>query len=167
MLNLSVENLLHSNLFNFVVMVIVFVFISVKLNIKDSIELNRKKIEDNVNQAVSIKEQSIIELKNVEKEVESIGSEIEKIIDLAKSTLKTIEAKVFDDLKKQVTNIESNVQKVIRSEVSMLNSKLTKGVSNASVKLAESNIQKMLSDNKDLHKKFINDSIDEIDRVEI
>lgn len=167
MLNLSVENLLHSNLFNFVVMVIVFVFISVKLKIKDSIELNRKKIEDNVNQAVSIKEQSIIELKNVEKEVESIGSEIEKIIDLAKSTLKTIEAKVFDDLKKQVTNIESNVQKVIRSEVSMLNSKLTKGVSNASVKLAESNIQKMLSDNKDLHKKFINDSIDEIDRVEI
>lgn len=167
MLNLSVENLLHSNLFNFVIMVIVFAVIAKKIKVKESIEQNRVKIEDTVNQSISTKEQSFVELKNAEQDAEGAQKEIENIIDLAKSTLKTIEEKMANDLKKQVVNIENNVQKVVKSEVSKLNTKLVKGVSNASVALAENHMLKMLDENKDLHNKFINDSIDELDKVEI
>lgn len=167
MINLSVENLLHSNLFNFVVMVAVFALIAKKLKVSDAIESNRKKIENTVHEAVSTKEQSLTELKNVELEVKNTDKEVEDIVDLAKSTLKTIEAKMTEDLHNQVKSIENNVQKVINSEVSMLNSKLVRGVSNASVALAESNMLKMLNENKDLHNKFINDSIDELDKVEL
>ncbi len=167
MLNLSIENILHSNVFNFTVMIIIFAFLAHKLNLAEAIEKNKQNIVSTVNNSVETKNQSHAELKKVEDVVKNTASEIEAIVVSAKSTLKTIEQKITADAQKQVKSVENNVVKVVDSEVSRLNSRLAKGVSNASVALAESNMKKLLLSNSDLHKKFIYDSIDELDKVEI
>ncbi len=167
MLNLSVENLLHSNLFNFCIMIAILAWIFKKAKVSEAIESNRQKIEDTVNSSIQEKDRSIEEFKAVEKTVQNTVLEIEAIVETAKTTLKTLETKIAQDTEVQVKNIEKNVTKVIESETSKLSSRLSRGVSNASVALAQSHVVKMLNENADLHYKFINDSIDELDRVEI
>lgn len=167
MLNLSVENILHSNLFNFCVMIVILAFIGKKAKVSEALESNRTKIEDTVNSAVKEKELSHMELKDAELAVKNTVQEVEAIVETAKATLKTLETKIAQDTEVQVNNISKNVTKVIESESSKLSSRLARGVSNASVALAETHMIKMLNENKDLHYKFINDSIDELDRVDI
>ncbi len=167
MFNLSVENLLHSNLFNFCVMIVILAFIAKKARVSEALESNKVKIVETVNSAINEKELSHKELKDAELEVKNTISEIESIVETAKSTLKTLETKIAQDTEVQVNNISKNVSKVIESESSKLTSRLSRGVSNAAVALAETHMKKMLNESKDLHYKFINDSIDELDRVDI
>ena len=167
MFDFSVNGLLESNLFNFVVMVAIFALIAKGVKIGEKLEGNKQKIVETVNSAVQTKETSHSELKKVEESVKNLSDEIKTIVDNAKESLATLEKKIVADSEKQVSSIEANVSKVVESEASKLTSKLAKGVSNASVALAECNMRKLLRENADLHNKFIYDSIDELDRVEI
>ena len=67
----------------------------------------------------------------------------------------------------QIENITSNILKVINAEEKSLSAKLTQDTVNNSIELAKQNIINKLNENPDLHKKFIDDSINEIDRVQL
>lgn len=167
MFNFTLENIIHSNALNFVFMLVFLAWALKKAKVPDSIEEGRKKVEKNISDSVETKNKSEVELKNAQLSVEGLESDVEKIFDNAKETLKSLEAKIAEDTEKQVKNIEGNVEKIVNSEVGKINLKLTKGVSNASVSLAQQNIEKMLESDKNLHEKFIYDSIDELDKVEL
>ena len=67
----------------------------------------------------------------------------------------------------QIENIKSNILKVINAEEKSLSAKLTQDTVNNSIELAKQNIINKLNENPDLHNKFIDDSINEIDRVQL
>lgn len=167
MLNFSLENIIHSNAVNFVLMLVFLAWALKKAKVDDSIEEGRKKTENHINNSVETKKKSEEELKNAQLAVDNLDSEVEKIFDSAKTTLKSLEAKIVEDTEKQVQNIEGTIEKIVSSEVGKVNLKLTKGVSNASVALAQQNIEKMLDSNKELHEKFIYESIEDLDKVEL
>ncbi len=166
MFDFSKENLLHSNLFNFTIMVATFAFIAFKVRVGDKVESHRKKLAATVDNSISAKDKAHNDLKQVEESVKNTAVEIEEIVSAAKATLATIEEKIFTDASKQVKTIEENVVKVVEAEASRLNSRLAKGVSNASVALAESNMVRLLTNNPELHNKFIYESVDELDKVD-
>ncbi len=167
MFSFTLENILHSNLLNFILMLVILAWIIKKAKIADSIEEGRKLTENKVSNSINEKDNSYKELRDAQLAVDNLEQEVEKVFDSAKNNLKTIEEKIESDAKKQVLTIESNIDRIVISEVNKTKLNLSKGVSNASVKLAQANIEKILESDESLHKKFILDSINEIDKVEL
>lgn len=157
--------IIKSNTFNFIVFIAILVWIFNKINVKGMIASLQKKIIKIIDEAKKEKEEAENALKYAEKAVENLDSELKIIVDDAKNSAEVISNKILNEAKKQVENIETNAKKVIEAEEKLLISTLTKSTSNASVKTAEEHIKGVLIQTPTLHEKYINESIDELDRL--
>lgn len=166
--SLKIWNIIvESNTFNFILFVAIFAWIFKKIDIKRIIASLQKKIVKLIDEANANKSEAVIALKNAEKAVENLGEELKIIVGDAKKSAEVIGEKILTEAKNQIENIESNAKKVIDAEEKMLISKLTKSTSHASVKVAEEHIKEVLTQTPTLHEKYINESIDELDRLNI
>ena len=75
--------------------------------------------------------------------------------------------KIAEDTQKQVESIKQNAEKVIEAEEKVIYTSLMKKTSLASLKTAESYIKNTLKDNEVLHDKYINESIDNLDGLNL
>lgn len=157
--------ILTSNTFNFVIFVLILVFVAKKANIGAAISALQAKIIKLIDDAKKEHEEATNKLKNAEKEVENLPNELKGIVDDAHKSAETISEKILAEAKKQVESIEQNAKKVIDAEEKMLIAKLTKSTSQASVEAAKQHIQNVLVETPTLHEKYINESIDELDRL--
>src|SRR5574344_2313980 len=153
----------EGNFFNFLLFVLFFVWVFKKIDIKSIIENLQKKIADIIEQAKKNKEDSVSELQNANKAIENLEGEIKSISIEAEKSAKVIAQKIKEEAEKQVLSMEQNSKKAIEAEEKKLISRLTRNTSKASVEVAKSQILKALEQNPELHDKYINESIDELD----
>ena len=76
MFDLSFNNIIHSNLINFSVMVAIIVWLCLKLNIAEKLEVLRKNIENKITSSEKDKEKAAEFLYNTEKSVENLRDEV-------------------------------------------------------------------------------------------
>lgn len=157
--------IVQSNTFNFIIFVSIIIWVLNKINIKQIIETLQKKIIKIIEEAKKEKEDAHGKLKNAEKSVEKLGEELNSIVEDAEKSAKVISEKILTEAQKQLESIKNNATKVIEAEEKLIISNLTKNTSKASVDLAKTHIQKTLEETPILHEKYINDSIDELDRL--
>ena len=113
------------------------------------------------------KDEAIGALNNAEKAVVNLDSELNTILNEAEKSAEVIGEKILTEAKKQIESIEANAIKVIEAEEKLLISKLTKSTSKASVQIAKSHVEKVLQETPTLHDKYIDESIDELDRLSL
>lgn len=154
-----------SNTFNFVVFVLILAFVAKKANIGGAISALQAKIIKLIDDAKKEHAEATNKLKNAEKEVENLPKELEEIVSDAKKSAAVISEKILAEAEKQIESIEQNAKKVIDAEEKMLIAKLAKSTSQASVEAAKNHIQNVLVETPTLHEKYINESIDELDRL--
>lgn len=157
--------IVKSNTFNFIIFVAIFTLIFKKINIKGVLDSLQSKLVDLIESAKNAKDEALKELKDVEVLVENLPQVLDEMVADAKKTAETIKEKILKDAQVQVQHIEQNAIKVIGAEEKMLISKLTHKTSIASVEVAKSNIEQALKSNPQLHEKYINESIDSLDRL--
>lgn len=167
MFDLSFENIVHSNIINFAVLIALIGFIINKIRVADMLESKRKSVETTVKTAEEQNSTSKVNLKKAEKEVENLPQTLLEIEVQAKDNLSKLEEKLSLEVKNVIASIEKNVEKTVESEVSKITRSLTSGVSEASIKLAENSILKQLEKNPKLHDRFIGEAIDELENVNI
>jgi len=127
----------------------------------------QKKIADLLEAAKNEKDEAIGALNNAEKAVVNLDSELNTILNEAEKSAEVIGEKILTEAKKQIESIEANAIKVIEAEEKLLISKLTKSTSKASVQIAKSHVEKVLQETPTLHDKYIDESIDELDRLSL
>lgn len=157
--------IVYSNTFNFIVFVLILAFIAKKVNIGAVISSLQAKIIKLIDDAKKEHEEATNKLKTAEKEVENLPNELKGIIDDAHKSAEVISNKILSEAQKQIESIESNAQKVIEAEEKMLIAKLTKNTSQASIETATKHIQNVFVETPTLHEKYINESIEELDRL--
>ena len=157
--------IVESNTFNFILFAAILVWIFQKINIKEIIVTLQKKIIKLIDEVKREHEEAKNKLHKAEKAVENLPQELNSIVDDAKKSAQVISEKILMEAQKQVENIKTNMTKVIEAEEKLLIANLTKTTSKASVDLAKSHIQKNLEEKPNLHEKYINESIDELDRL--
>ena len=82
------------------------------------------------------------------------------------NTVEKIKQDVINTINNEkVDLIEKNISRVISAEEKTLSAQMTQKTLDASIELAKQHIKSLLKDNMDLHNKFIDESIDSIDRV--
>lgn len=170
MINLSTIShiwniVVESNLFNFIIFVLIFAWIFHKIKVKEIIHNIQQKIIKLIEDVKKNKEDAYNELIQAEKAIENLDEELKAIVDDAKKSANVISEKILTEANKQIEDIESNATKIIDAEEKMLIAKLTKSTSHSSVKAAEDHIKNVLVQTPTLHEKYINESIDELDRL--
>ncbi len=167
MLDFSFENILHSNVINFAIMIAVFAFIAYKLNVMQKIEDMRASIQKNVEDSDNIKAEAIKEFEAVSASLGNVEAETEAIIAKAEETVKTIEQKTKEELDKSVALIKQNAQKQVVSEQNQVQGQLLQNVSSSSIEVAQRQIKTALDKDKELHRKYIEDFINSIDKIDV
>lgn len=157
--------ILHSNLLNFTIFLAIIILICKKFDIPAIIENMRakiiKRIEESditLKEAAANKEKAMNEVKNTAAEVENINS-------AAEVKAKALEEQVSQDTLVKIENIKNNTQKIIDSEEKSVRAILISNTGTRSVEAAKDNIISELEKNKELHNKFIEDSINELDKA--
>lgn len=157
--------LVQSNTFNFIIFALLIAWILKKVNAKDAINSLQVKIVEKIEQAKSAKTQAIQELKEAEKSLENLTVELGKIISDTKFSAETIAKKIVEEAKESALNIEKNAQKLLEAEEKKVVSTLTQRTAKASVELAKSKILSALEKDGFLHQKYINDSVEQLERL--
>lgn len=167
MLDFSWSNILNSNAFNFTVMVLFFAILVKYLKLPEKIESQRTEIQNNVEASDNIKKEAKEALAKVQKSLESLPLELDEILKNADAAAKAFENKSKEEIEKLVASIKENAEKQVQSEEKQAHSSLSKNIGKASVDIAHRQVESAFENNKELHRKFINDFINSIDKLEV
>lgn len=159
--NLIVE----SNTFNFAVLLIIFAILFKKLNISSGVEKIKQDIVNTINNAKSERENAKNKLLEAQKSIEHIDTDIQQRLDEASQRGEGIAKQILTTAEEQVKLIEKNISRVINAEEKTLSAKMTSKTLSASIELAKQHIKNSIAANPDLHNKFIDESIENIDKV--
>ncbi len=159
--NLIVE----SNTFNFIVLILIFAILFKKINISSVIEKIRDEIVNTIENAKKEQENAKNKLLNAEKAIENIDDEIKQKLNEASKRAEDMSKQILDNTDLRLKLIEKNIERVVNAEEKTLSAKMTEKTLKTSVELAKKQIINMLESNPDMHNKYIDESIENLDRV--
>ena len=161
--NIYSSEFIQSNAFNFVLVVLLLIYLCKVAKIGEKLTHAQEKIKEKIENSKKAREDSIEFLldandtvKNTKNEVLEIESECEKNITL-------MQQRVEKETVSQVKGIEENTTKIIESENKQTVSALSKKTAMAALELARKHIIETLEKKPEYHQKFIDESIQELD----
>lgn len=167
MLDFSFSNILHSNVINFAIMIVLFVFIGYKLKVGQKIEDMRVSIKNKVEESDVIKEEAKKDYESVADSLSHIEDELNAIVAKAEETAKSFEQKARADLDKSVALLKQNIEKQVETEQNHVQGELLHSVAASSIEIAQKQIKTALDKDKQLHRKYIEDFINSIDKADV
>ena len=111
------NNILTSNLFNFVVMLFVLGWIIKKFDIAGLLEKGRKSIEDNIQTSKDVKKESLDKLYETQEKTKEIDKEVFEILNKADKNATIVGKKLVDDAKRQAVEFDKTLQKTIDGNI--------------------------------------------------
>lgn len=157
--------IVDSNTFNFAVLIFIFAVLFKKLNVSDNIEKIKQNIIDTIEHAKFEQKDAKEKLTLAEKSIENIDVEIKQKLEEASKRGDDIAKQILSNTEEKVQLIEKNVERVLGAEEKTLSAKITKKTLKTAIELARQTIKSNLENNQDLHNKFIDESIENIDRI--
>lgn len=161
------DTIVKSNTFNFIVMLLLLGWIVKKINLTNTLNKFKSDIIKSIENSKQEKENGISALKDAEKSVENIETEITERLEIAKKQAENIEKDILNLADNKIKQIENSIFKVIENEEKRISTKLIYNTTQDAVKLAKEKISKLLEENPILHEKFINESLEELDRIKL
>lgn len=157
--------IVQSNTFNFAILLLIFAIVLKKMNITAMIEKMKDSIIVMIENADKERENAITELETAKKAVENLENEINEQIHRAEIHAKAAAKQILDEASQKVKRIENSVSRAIEAEEKTLSAKLSDKALLAASAVAKEHIIRTLNENPDLHNKYINDSIEELEGI--
>ena len=159
--------LIHSNTLNFFIVLAILVVIVVKLNLKDKIEVLRDEIRTYVESSVNEKNVPEKNLSLIKEKIQQLPATIEDIEKSTKNSVKSLGEKIKADIQEQKQDIANSAERIFNLETKKFKQKLTSILSEKSVEIARDNAINQLKENNELHNKYIDSAIDELDGISL
>ena len=159
--------IVQSNTFNFLIFIGLFALLFKKINFGAMMDSLQAKVMSLIEDAKKAKDDSIVELKKTQEISSKVPTEVRNILDNAEVTADRLGKRILEEAEKQVNSIYKTTDNVVESEGQRIISNLSQKTALASLELAKSHIVKTLKEKPQYHVKFIEDSINELDRFNI
>ena len=159
--------IIHSNLINFLIVLGIIIVLVVKLNLNGEIEVLRDEIKTYVDASVQEKEVAEQKLSSIKQKIEELPSQIKDIEIKTENSVKSIGEKIKADILEQKQDISNNAERIFNLEMKKFKQKLTSALSEKSIEIARENAVKQLNENNELHNKYIDSAIDELDGISL
>lgn len=157
----------RTNLFNFIIFVVVFALIFRAAKLGQKLDGAVQGIADEIKESDDVKSEAVKNLKNIEADIANLESDIYKIMRQAEVNAETVGEKILSDSESQIKSINDNAQKSLENKTILLKNDIIKRASIASIEVAKNHIINELNNNWGLHDKLIDDSIETIEGVEL
>ncbi len=161
------QYLAQSNTINFILMIAILAFVVSKMNIGASFDKSVEDVSNSIKKSDEVKQNSQDLFDIAEAQMEKLPIELSRIEEESKEKARNLREQIEKSTKKTVENISKNASKVLSIEEKKISSDIMEETIKTSVQAATNNIINMLKSNPDLHKKFIEESLDELDRVKL
>ncbi len=156
-----------SNTLNFIIMVALLAYIIKKINLNQTFDKAIASVKSNIDKSDEEKQNAQNLLSKANDLMQKLPEDIKTMEDNAKAKLDVFRKRIEEDAQKSIFNIGKNIDRAVSLEEKKISNLLTDKTSKASVEIARQHIAKMLDENPDLHKKFIQSSLDELDRINL
>ncbi len=156
-----------SNAINFIIMLVILGIIIAKINLKSSLNDAVAGVENSIKNSDNEKEKSENVLETSKKEFNRLPEVIQNLENEAELKVRVFKDKIEENTQKNIQDIQKNVERSLSIEEDKISNLLTGRTINASVALAQDNIRDLLKNNPELHLKFIDESLDELDKVKL
>ncbi len=162
MLNI-IQILIQSNTVNFLIVLFIVLFLIKKLNVGQKVENLRDEITNYVEVSEKEKTQSEHELSKINDKIAKLPALIERLKRSTERNVKNIEENVYADIEERKQDISKNAQRLFNLETKKFKTGLSNLLSEKSVEIARENAINQLKENPDLHNKYIDTAIEELD----
>lgn len=159
--------ILESNTFNFLILVVILAVVMQKMKFTDKIEKMKESIILKIEESQKAKEDAENKYHSAKEQILHLDDDIEAKINLAKQQAENVAKSIKKTTDRKLKQIEKNVQKVIEAEEKTIYTTLNDKTAEASVDMAEEYIIEKLAAEPELHDKYIEESIEELERVEL
>jgi len=157
--------ILKSNLFNFAIMLAILFFVIKKLDLCQKLDDAILKVKEKIEESELANKNSIEELKQASEKTENLQQEIEEIEQKGIENISNLENKIALETKEEIDAIKKNTQKAIIAHEKEISSNLSKKTILASLEVAKKHVINLLNQNPEYHRKFIEESIEELNRL--
>lgn len=161
--NLIVE----SNTFNFIVLLVILVIVMQKLKVSKVATKLKDNIVNAIENAKRAKEEAKAHYDDAKSKIEHIEEEISDRLSLATRQAENVAESISENTDRKVSQIAHNVEKVVDAEKKTLVTELTDKTTKSSIALAKKYIKLRLENEPELQDKFIQEGIEELDKVNI
>ena len=162
---MNLEYILNSNILNSIVVFIVLVWIFKKFDISSAIDARQKEIDNMIALVENEKKESAKDLSHVEKEYKNTNNEIIQIKETSRHVVNSLIEEINKDLQKEIDDISCKTAKNLDEETSKACSDVSSYISRAALNLAEEHIKQSIDIN--IHKKFIYEFINDLDKIKV
>lgn len=159
------NKILTSNLFNFVLMLVILGWIINKFKIADILEQGRKRIEDKINNSKKEHQQALQTLYETQEKEKDVDKEILEIFDKSAKNAVLVGEKLVSDAEKIAETFSLSAQKTINSNIEKSKLNITDETAKTVIDIAKNYIENQLKEDRNLHIKYINKSIDELKEI--
>lgn len=158
------EQILQTNLINFLIMISTLVLIFKKAHLGDLIEKMANDVRLKVEESSKRTQDALSEYKSTKREVKDAPKLQEEIISTAHNSAKNLVLKIEEKSKLKQDEIIKSIEKIKNNQSDKIKKMTINEIFNACVDIARDETVKKLDYNA--HKKLINSSIDELDKIE-
>jgi len=161
------KELATSNTINFAIMAILLGVIIKKLHLSTAFEKSIEAIKNQISNSETEKANSSKILGKNKDLIEKLPNELEEMEKTSQSKLTAFEEKIEDNTRKTIENLVLATDRIKTIEEKKVSNLLTQSTSKEALELAKNRICELLEKNPEMHNDFIQQSIDELDKVKI
>ncbi len=161
------KTLAESNTINFIIMLVILGMIVRKIHLNDSFQSAADKIQNNIETSEKTKQNSQDNLVKSQKKMEELPNELAALEQTSAIKIKAFEDNIAITTQKTITDLTQSIKKVMAIEEKKLSNHIKEKTSQDSIDLAKTKIIDILRKNPDLHNQFIQQSLDELDKVKL
>lgn len=165
MLDLSFSNILHSNVINFCIVVAFMTWVIKKFQVMNEFDRRKKVIVTQLQNAEEQSEVAVKTLSQAEDDYKNVDAVADGILKEADITAKALSEKIHDETKNEVSQIEENKDRVALAEKNAAINEIQQEVGKLAYIVAQQHIKGAIDEN--MHRKFINDFIDDLDKIKV
>ena len=159
--------LADTNTINFIIMAIILYVILKKVNINQTINKAVTETKNTLTQSEINKDNANKQQKKSKAELNKLPSEIEEIKKFTKQKSKTFKDQLNENCQKTIERINLNTNKIIAIEEKKISDEIQNETVQDSIDTAKNSIINMLKNNPQMHYQFIEESLEELEEIEL
>ena len=159
--------IIQSNTFNFIVMVMLLAYIFKKFNLSDILLKMKRNIIQSIDNSVLVKKEGDEALEKAENSLKNLENEIKLSLDNAEKLGNQTAENILKESEIKLKQTEKNTLKIQQADEKNLSSKLVRDAVSNSTDKARKYITDILDAHPELQEKYIYESLDDLDRIDL
>ena len=161
----TVKFLINTNTVNFIIMALILGYLVKKLNLGKSFEQGIENVRALISKSDDTKNTSKKHFDEAQALINGLPGDIKTLENNSAEKIDIFKTKISENTKKAIANISANVEKSVSIEEKKISNLLTEQTSKDAILQTKLNLEKLLEQNPELHNKFIENSIKELDKA--